>query len=251
SHGYDHKALGITARGVWECVRAHFRELGIDADTAPLDVAGIGDPSGDVFGNGLLQSPHVRLRAAFDHRHVFLDPDPDPAVGFAERERLFRAVAGWDAYDPAKLSRGGAVLPRAAKRVVLSPEEQHMLGLPAAETSGERLVQAVLRLDVDLLFNGGIGTYVKAASETHADVGDPANDRVRVDAEELRARVVAEGGNLGFKQRARVAYALAGGRIDTDAIDNSAGVDLSDHEVNLKICLAPVVASGALGAEMR
>jgi glutamate dehydrogenase len=251
SHGYDHKALGITARGAWECVRTHFRELGIDADTSPLTVAAIGDPSGDVFGNGMLQSSHLRLRAAFNHRHVFLDPEPDPAASFAERERLFRAGLGWDAYDPAKLSPGGAILPRAAKRVVLSPEARQMLGLPASETTGERLVQAVLALDTALLFNGGIGTYVKAAKETDAEVGDPANDRVRIDATALRARVVAEGGNLGFTQRARVDYALAGGRIDTDAIDNSAGVDLSDHEVNLKICLQPSVEKGIVAPETR
>jgi len=251
SHGYDHKALGVTARGAWECVRAHFRELGVDADTAPLSVAGIGDMSGDVFGNGLLRSSHLRLQAAFNHRHVFLDPDPDPTASFAERERLYRAGLGWDAYDPAALSPGGAVVARTAKRVVLSPEAQRLLGLASPEASGERLVQAVLTLDADLLFNGGIGTYVKAAAETHAEVGDPANDAVRVNAEALRGRVVAEGGNLGFTQRARIAFALAGGRINTDAIDNSAGVDLSDHEVNLKICLRPVVEAGELAPDAR
>ena len=251
SHGYDHKALGITSRGTWECVRGHFHDLGVDADAAPLAVAGIGDPSGDVFGNGLLRSAHLRLRAAFNHRHVFLDPDPDPAASFAERQRLFRDGLGWDAYDPAALSAGGAVVARAAKRVVLSPEAQRLLGLASPEASGERLVQAVLTLDADLLFNGGVGTYVKAAAETHAEVGDPANDAVRVDAETLRVRVVAEGGNLGFTQRARIAFALGGGRINTDAIDNSAGVDLSDHEVNLKICLRPVVEAGELALDSR
>jgi glutamate dehydrogenase len=241
SHGYDHKALGITARGVWECVRTHFRELGVDADAAPLTVAGIGDPSGDVFGNGMLMSRNLRLRAAFNHVHVFLDPDPDPARAYAERARLFRAGRGWDAYDPLALSRGGAVLPRAAKRIVLSPEAQAMLGLAEPAVTGERLVQAVLTLDADLLYNGGIGTYVAATGESDAEVRDPVNDAVRVKAAALRAKVVAEGGNLGFTQRARVEYALAGGRINTDAVDNSAGVDMSDHEVNLKICLrAPV-----------
>ena len=251
THGYDHKALGITARGVWECVRTHFRELGVDADTAPLTVAGIGDMGGDVFGNGLLRSPHLGLRAAFNHLHVFLDPSPDAARSFAERERLFRAGLGWDAYDPTALSPGGAVLPRAAKRVTVSPEAQAMLGLAEASVSGERLVQAVLGLDVDLLWNGGIGTYVAAPEETDAQVRDAVNDPVRVKASALRARVVAEGGNLGFTQRARIAYALAGGRINTDAVDNSAGVDLSDHEVNLKICLRAAVEGGRLGPEAR
>jgi len=251
AHGYDHKALGITARGVWECVRTHFRELAVDADTAPLTVAGIGDMGGDVFGNGLLRSPHLRLRAAFNHVHVFLDPSPDPALSFAERERLFRAGKGWDAYDPAVLSPGGAVLPRAAKRVSLSPEAQAMLGLGDPAVTGERLVQAVLALDVDLLWNGGIGTYVAATDETDAQVHDAVNDPVRVKASALRAKVVAEGGNLGFTQRARIEYALAGGRIDTDAVDNSAGVDMSDHEVNLKICLRAAVEDGRLTPEAR
>ncbi len=251
AHGYDHKALGITARGAWECVRTHFRELAVDADTAPLTVAGIGDMGGDVFGNGLLRSPHLGLRAAFNHLHVFLDPSPDAARSFAERERLFRAGLGWDAYDPTALSPGGAVLPRAAKRVTVSPEAQAMLGLAEASVSGERLVQAVLGLDVDLLWNGGIGTYVAAPEETDAQVRDAVNDPVRVKASALRARVVAEGGNLGFTQRARIAYALAGGRINTDAVDNSAGVDLSDHEVNLKICLRAAVEGGRLGPEAR
>jgi len=251
THGYDHKALGITARGVWECVRTHFRELAVDADTAPLTVAGIGDMGGDVFGNGLLRSPHLRLRAAFNHVHVFLDPSPDPARSFAERERLFRAGKGWDAYDPALLSPGGAVLARAAKRVTLSPEARAMLLLGDATVSGERLVQAVLTLDVDLLWNGGVGTYVAATDESNARVRDAVNDPVRVKASALRARVVAEGGNLGFTQRARIEYALAGGRIDTDAVDNSAGVDMSDHEVNLKICLGVAVEDGRLSPEAR
>jgi glutamate dehydrogenase len=251
SHGYDHKALGVTARGAWECVRTHFRGLGIDADTAPLTVVGIGDMGGDVFGNGLLRSRHLRLRAAFNHRHVFLDPDPDPARSFAERERLFRAGRGWDAYDRAVLSPGGMVVERAAKRVPLTPEVRAMLELGDEAPSGEALVRAVLRMPADLLWNGGIGTYVRAADETDAAVGDPANDAVRVTAEELRVRVVAEGGNLGLTQRARVAFALAGGAVNTDAVDNSAGVDTSDHEVNLKICLQPVVAAGAMTMDER
>ena len=251
SHGYDHKGLGITARGAWECVRTHFREVGVDADSAPLSVVGIGDMGGDVFGNGLLRSRQIRLRAAFNHLHVFLDPDPDPARSFAERERLFRAGKGWDAYDPSVLSRGAAVVPRTAKRVVVSPEAQALLGLPADGVSGERLVHAVLTLDADLLFNGGIGTYVGATEESDAEIGDPPNDPVRVKASALRVRAVVEGGNLGVTQRGRVEYALAGGRINTDAVDNSAGVDLSDHEVNLKICLQPLVERGALGPAER
>jgi glutamate dehydrogenase len=251
SQGYDHKRLGITARGAWECARTHFRELGVDADTAPLAVAGIGDMGGDVFGNGLLCSRHVRLRAAFNHRHVFLDPDPDAPRAATERERLFRAGLGWDAYDPTALSPGGAVVPRAAKRVALSPEARAMLGLVEETVSGERLVQAVLALDADLLFNGGIGTYVGAAGESDADIRDTLNDPVRVRATALRARVVVEGGNLGFTQRARVEYALRGGHVNTDAVDNSAGVDMSDHEVNLKICLRSAVDSGAVAAAER
>jgi glutamate dehydrogenase len=251
SHGYDHKALGITARGAWESVRAHCRELGLDADHAPLTVIGIGDPSGDVFGNGLLRSPALRLLAAFNHRHVFLDPDPDPVRSFAERERLFHAGSGWEAYDPAVLSRGGQIVDRSAKRVALSPEVRALLGVADEAASGEALVRAVLACEADLLFNGGIGTYVKASGETHAEVGDPANDAVRVDASALRVRMVAEGGNLGFTQRARVEYALAGGRINTDAVDNSAGVDLSDHEVNLKIALAAALAAGRLDSAER
>jgi glutamate dehydrogenase len=251
SHGYDHKALGITARGAWECVRTHFADLGIDVDAAPLTMVGIGDPSGDVFGNASLRSPQVRLVAAFNHRHVFLDPDPDPARTFVERERLFRAGEGWDVFDPALLSRGGMVIERAAKRVALSPEARALLGLAAAEASGEDVVRAVLRLDCDLLFNGGIGTYVRAENESDAEIRDTVNDPVRVTASSLRARVVAEGGNLGFTQRARIEYALRGGRINTDAIDNSAGVDMSDHEVNLKIALQGEVHRGALSMDAR
>ncbi len=251
SHGYDHKALGITARGAWECVREHCRQLDVDADTARLRVTGIGDMSGDVFGNGLLRSPHVELVAAFNHQHVFVDPAPDPARSFAERRRLYAIGGGWDAYDPAVLSAGGVVALRAAKRVVLTTEARALLGVADDAPSGEALVRAVLGLDGDLLWNGGIGTYVRAPDEPDAAVGDPANDAVRVPSSALRVRVVAEGGNLGVTQRGRVAYALAGGRINDDAVDNSAGVDMSDHEVNLKICLAPVVASSALAVDAR
>ncbi|MGH7894368.1 MAG: NAD-glutamate dehydrogenase domain-containing protein, partial [Candidatus Binatia bacterium] len=251
SRGYDHKALGITARGAWECVRAHFRELDVDVDSAPLRIVGIGDMAGDVFGNGLLRSPHVRLVAAFDHMHVFIDPDPDPSASFAERDRLFKAGGGWDQYDPAVRSPGAMVALRGAKRVGLTPEVRRLLGVADEDLSGEALVRAILGLDADLLWNGGIGTYVRAADESDAMVDDPINDSVRVSHTALRVRVVAEGGNLGVTQRGRVAFAAAGGRINTDAIDNAAGVDLSDHEVNLKICLAPLVASGRLSTEAR
>src|SRR5690606_26370868 len=238
SYGYDHKKEGITARGAWECVRRHFREMGKDIQTEPFTVAGIGDMSGDVFGNGMLLSRQIRLVAAFDHRHVFIDPDPDPAISYLERQRLFKLPrSSWDDYDRSVLSRGGMIVPRASKEVELTPEAREALGLEVGvdRLDGEGLVRAVLCAPVELLWNGGIGTYVKAASETHAEVGDSANDAVRVNAEDLRCKVVGEGGNLGFTQRARVSYALRGGRINTDALDNSGGVDMSDHEVNLKI----------------
>src|SRR5262249_47594886 len=198
-----------------------------------------------------LLSRALRLRAAFNHLHVFLDPAPDPARAFAERERLFRAGKGWDVYDASLLSPGGAVVPRAAKRVVLSPEAQAMLALPDATVSGERLVQAVLTMGVDLLFNGGIGTYVAASAETDAEVRDPVNAGARVKAPALRARAVAEGGNLGFTQRARIEYSLAGGRLNTDAVDNSAGVDMSVHEVNLKVWRCAPVEYGRVVIESR
>jgi glutamate dehydrogenase len=251
-HGYDHKRLGITARGAWECARQHFRELGRDLERETITVAGIGDMSGDVFGNGLLRSRDVRLLAAFNHRDIFLDPDPDPELSFRERERLFRLPrSGWDDYAPASLSRGGGVYRRSAKAIALAPEARTLLGLEAAAPSGETVVQAILRLPVDLFWNGGIGTYVKASDERHVEVADAANDAVRIDASELRAAVIVEGGNLGLTQRARIEYALGGGRINTDAIDNSAGVALSDHEVNLKIALQPPLAEGELAADAR
>jgi glutamate dehydrogenase len=252
SAGFDHKAMGITSRGAWLSVKAHFRALDVDADTARLTVVGIGDMSGDVFGNGLLRSPHVQLVAAFDHRHVFVDPDPDPATSFAERQRLFDLPSSsWADYDPALLSPGGGVYPRTAKSVELSPEARRALGVGEGTLTPDELVRAVLRAPVDLLWNGGIGTFVKASNESDADVGDRTNDALRVNATELRCRVVGEGGNLGFTQRARVEYALAGGRINTDAIDNSAGVDTSDHEVNIKILLQRAISTGALAVEAR
>jgi glutamate dehydrogenase len=249
SNGYDHKKIGITARGAWESVRRHFRELGRDADREPITVVGIGDMGGDVFGNGLLQSRHLRLRAAFNHRHVFLDPDPDPERAHAERLRLFALPrSSWEDYRREVLSAGGAVVARAAKRIPLSSEVRTMLGIEDEGLSGEELVRAVLRMEADLLWNGGIGTYVRASHETDADIGDASNDAVRVAASELRVRVVGEGGNLGFTHAARVEFALGGGRINADAIDNAGGVCMSDREVNLKILLGPLVEAGEIGA---
>ena len=252
SAGYDHKAMGITARGAWESVRRHFRELGMDVGTTDFTAVGIGDMSGDVFGNGMLLSRHIKLVGAFDHRHVFLDPDPDPEQSYGERERLFRLPgSSWADYDAALISPGGGVFSRTAKSIPLSPEVRSALGTEAESLTPAELIRALLQAPVDLLWNGGIGTYVKARNERHAEVGDRANDAVRVDAEDLRARVVGEGGNLGFTQRARIAYALGGGRIFMDAIDNSAGVDCSDHEVNIKILLDAIVAEGDLTGKQR
>jgi glutamate dehydrogenase len=242
SAGYDHKKMGITARGAWECVKRHFRELGIDTQKTPFTVAGIGDMSGDVFGNGMLLSRHIRLQAAFDHRHIFLDPDPDPAASFAERARLFALPrSSWDDYDRKQLSRGGGVFARTAKSIPLAAEARALLGLEAPSAAPNEIMRAILRLPVDLLWNGGIGTYVKASTESNAEVGDRTNDGLRINGRELRARVVGEGGNLGLSQRGRVEYALAAGRLNTDFIDNSAGVNTSDVEVNIKILLNPLV----------
>ncbi|RBY76505.1 NAD-glutamate dehydrogenase [Blastococcus sp. TF02-09] len=254
SVGYDHKAMGITARGAWESVTRHFRELDLDVQRQDFTVVGVGDMSGDVFGNGMLLSEHIRLLAAFDHRHVFVDPSPDAATSFAERRRLFDLPrSSWADYDPALISAGGGVWPRTAKSVPVSAQMREALGLAEgiSALSPEELIRAILLAPADLLFNGGIGTYVKAAVESAADVGDKANDAVRVDGGQLRVRVVGEGGDLGLTQRGRIEYALAGGRVNTDAIDNSAGVDTSDHEVNIKIALNRVVARGALDAEHR
>jgi glutamate dehydrogenase len=253
-HGYDHKEMGITARGAWESVRRHFRHLGLDPDRNDFTVAGIGDMSGDVFGNAMLLSERLRLVAAFDHRHVFLDPDPDPAKSFVERRRLFELPrSSWADYDASLVSEGGGVYPRTLKSVPISPQVRARLTLADgvdALTPAD-LIRAILRAPVDLLYNGGIGTYVKAGTETDAEVGDKANDAVRVDGDELRCSSVGEGGNLGFTQDGRVEYALGGGRINTDAIDNSAGVDTSDHEVNIKIVLDEAVHAGDLSESDR
>ncbi|HYS41977.1 MAG TPA: NAD-glutamate dehydrogenase, partial [Pseudonocardiaceae bacterium] len=249
SAGYDHKAMGITAKGAWEAVERHFRELGVNAQTQDFTVAGVGDMSGDVFGNGMLLSQHIRLVAAFDHRHIFVDPDPDPATSFAQRRRMFDLPrSSWDDYDRALISEGGGVWPRTAKSVPVSAAARKALGLDDTVTkcSPADLMRAILLAPVDLLWNGGIGTYVKAATESHAEVGDKANDAIRVDGGELRARVVGEGGNLGLTQRGRIEFARAGGKVNTDALDNSAGVDCSDHEVNIKVLLDHLVAEGRL-----
>ena len=247
SAGYDHKKMGITARGAWESVKRHFRELEINIQTTPFTCAGIGDMSGDVFGNGMLLSRHTRLVAAFDHRHIFIDPEPDAATSYAERERVFALPrSSWTDYDAKLVSEGGGIWSRAEKSIPVSPQAQAALGITAAQLTPTELITAILKAPVDLLYNGGIGTYVKAADEGHIDVGDRANDAVRVNGEDLRCKVVGEGGNLGFTQRGRVEAALAGVRLYTDAIDNSAGVDTSDHEVNIKILLGGPVAAGRL-----
>lgn len=252
SKGYDHKAMGITARGAWESVRRHFRELGLDTQSTDFTVVGIGDMSGDVFGNGMLLSRHIRLLAAFDHRHIFIDPDPDAQRSFAERERLFRLPrSSWADYDATLISPGGGIWARSEKSVPLSPQARAALGIEAEQLAPADLVNAILKAPADLLYNGGIGTYVKAAGESHADVGDRANDAVRVDGADLRCKVVGEGGNLGFTQRGRIEAALRGVKLNTDAIDNSAGVDTSDHEVNIKILLGIAEADGELTPRQR
>ena len=251
STGYDHKKIAITARGAWESVKRHFRELDVDCQRQPFTAVGIGDMAGDVFGNGMLLSPQLRLVAAFNHLHIFIDPTPDAATGFQERQRLFKLPrSAWSDYDPGLISAGG-VYSRRAKSIALSAEARTALGIDATSLTPTELVQAILRAPVDLLWNGGIGTFVKAGGETHADVGDRANDALRIDAGELRCKVVGEGGNLGFTQLARVEYAQRGGRINTDAIDNSGGVDCSDHEVNIKILLNQIVARGDMTVKQR
>jgi glutamate dehydrogenase len=252
SAGYDHKALGITARGAWELVKRHFRELGRDVDESELSVVGVGDMSGDVFGNGMLMSPHLRLIGAFNHLHVFIDPLPNPEKSFAERQRLFRLPrSSWADYDRALISPGGGVFERSAKALPISPEMKRLFDIEADHLTPAELIRHLLAAPVDLLWFGGIGTYIKAPEESHMEVGDRANDALRIDGDKLRARVVGEGANLAATERGRVAYALTGGRINTDAIDNSAGVDMSDHEVNIKILLDRSIASGVLPASER
>jgi glutamate dehydrogenase len=249
SVGYDHKAMGITAKGTWEAVKRHFREMGVDTQTEDFTVVGVGDMSGDVFGNGMLLSKHIRLLAAFDHRHIFLDPDPDPASSWQERQRMFDLPrSSWDDYDTSLISAGGGVYSREHKSIPISDQVRAALGIEDAVTdmTPPNLVRAILRAPVDLLFNGGIGTYIKAEAESDADVGDRANDALRVNANQLRAKVVGEGGNLGVTALGRVEFDLCGGRINTDAMDNSAGVDCSDHEVNIKILIDAQVTAGEI-----
>ncbi|MBV8088564.1 MAG: NAD-glutamate dehydrogenase, partial [Alphaproteobacteria bacterium] len=252
SAGYDHKAMGITARGAWELVKLHFRELGRDIETSDLTVIGVGDMSGDVFGNGMLISRHLKLCGAFNHLHIFVDPDPDAEKSFAERRRLFRlSRSSWSDYDGALISAGGGVFDRRAKSINISLEMKRAFDIEADRLTPAELIRKLLTASVDLLWFGGIGTFVKAPDESHLEVGDRANDALRINGNEIRAKVVGEGANLAVTERGRVAYALAGGRINTDAIDNSAGVDMSDHEVNIKILIAHAIASGALPAAER
>jgi glutamate dehydrogenase len=249
SVGYDHKKVGITARGAWECVKHHFANLGVDCQKQPFTVAGIGDMAGDVFGNGMLMSPAIKLVAAFNHAHIFVDPTPDPAPTLAERDRLFKLPrSSWRDYNASLISPGGGIFDRGAKSITITEAMRAALGLDASATSmsGEELIRAILRAPVDLLYNGGIGTYVKASTEEHQDVGDRANDRVRVDAKDIRAKVVSEGGNLGLTQKARLELARQGVLLNTDAIDNSGGVDMSDHEVNIKILMGILLKAGAI-----
>ncbi len=252
SNGYDHKKMGITARGAWVSVQRHFREMGINVQEEPVTVVGIGDMAGDVFGNGLLSSRTLKLVAAFNHMHIFLDPDPDPEKSYKERERLFKLPrSSWEDYDQSIMSKGSAIFSRHAKSVTLTPEIKKLLGVKKDSMPPSELISHILRAQVDLIWNGGIGTYVKSTQESHADVGDKANDNLRVNASELRAKVIGEGGNLGFTQLSRVEFALNGGRCYTDFIDNAGGVDCSDHEVNIKILLDELVKNGDLTVKHR
>lgn len=253
SVGYDHKAMGITAKGAWESVKRHFREMGKDIQTQDFTVVGVGDMGGDVFGNGMLLSKHIRLVAAFNHLHIFIDPTPDSAKTWEERKRLFDEVKGWDHYDKSLISKGGGIFDRSAKKIEVTPEIRKALSLPPSATSlsPNELIKAILKSKVELLWFGGIGTYIKESHESDADTGDRGNDAIRVNAPELRCKVIGEGANLGCTQKGRIEYALHGGRNNTDAIDNSAGVDCSDHEVNIKILLNQVVADGDMTLKQR
>ncbi|MCW8344440.1 NAD-glutamate dehydrogenase [Vibrio sp. ZSDZ65] len=252
SNGYDHKAMGITAKGGWESVKRHFREMGIDCQSEDFTAIGVGDMAGDVFGNGMLLSKHIRMQAAFNHMHIFIDPNPDSAASWIERKRLFDLPrSSWEDYDPKLISAGGGIFPRKAKSITLTPEIQKMIGTKKSSVTPNDLIKMLLSMQVDLLWNGGIGTYVKSSSETHTDVGDRANDVLRINGSDLRAKVVGEGGNLGMTQLGRVEYALAGGRVNTDFVDNVGGVDCSDNEVNIKIFLNSLVSSGDLTIKQR
>ena len=252
SAGYDHKVMGITARGAWEAVKRHFREMGKDIQSETFTAAGVGDMSGDVFGNGMLLSEQTRLVAAFDHRDIFIDPDPDPATSFKERKRLFEmGRSSWRDYDSKLISKGGGVFSRGAKSVSISAEIGKALNISDEKLAPNDLIKAILKAPTELFWLGGIGTYFKAESEENWRVGDRANDPVRINAAEAGAKVVGEGANLGLTQFGRIEFARAGGRINTDAIDNSAGVDSSDHEVNIKILLSAAIEQAQLNAEDR
>ncbi|MHA7878322.1 MAG: NAD-glutamate dehydrogenase [Saccharospirillum sp.] len=252
SNGYDHKKMGITARGAWVSVQRHFRELGVDVQHDPITVIGIGDMAGDVFGNGMLLSQSIKLQAAFNHLHIFIDPNPDTQASYAERKRMFELPrSSWEDYNQALISKGGGIFSRHAKSIAVSKEMKAAFGIDKAKVTPNELISALLKSPVDLLWNGGIGTYVKASHETHADIGDKANDAVRVNANELRCKIIGEGGNLGFSQLARVEFNLGGGRCFTDFIDNAGGVDCSDHEVNMKILLDDLVANGDMTVKQR
>ncbi|MNO74198.1 NAD-specific glutamate dehydrogenase [compost metagenome] len=252
SAGYDHKKMGITARGAWVGVQRHFRERGINVQEDPITVIGVGDMAGDVFGNGLLMSDKLQLVAAFNHLHIFIDPNPEPAASFAERKRLFDLPrSAWSDYDTSIMSEGGGIFPRSAKSIAISPQMKERFAIEADRLTPTELLNALLKAPVDLLWNGGIGTYVKASSESHADVGDKANDALRVNGNELRCKVVGEGGNLGMTQLGRVEFGLNGGATNTDFIDNAGGVDCSDHEVNIKILLNEVVQGGDMTEKQR
>ncbi|GAA6204361.1 NAD-glutamate dehydrogenase [Thalassotalea sp. SU-HH00458] len=252
SVGYDHKGMGITAKGAWESVKRHFREMDIDCQTTDFTCIGIGDMAGDVFGNGMLLSKHIRLQAAFNHLHIFIDPTPDAASSYVERERLFNLPGcSWEDYDQSLISEGGALFKRSAKSLKLTPQIKKMLGTQKQSMSPNELIQAILMMKVDLLWNGGIGTYVKSSKESHLEVGDRANDSLRINGSQLQAKIVGEGGNLGLTQLGRIEYAIKGGRINTDAVDNAGGVDCSDNEVNIKILLNGLVQSGDLTVKQR
>ncbi|MFB1016352.1 MAG: NAD-glutamate dehydrogenase, partial [Alteromonadaceae bacterium] len=252
SVGYDHKAMGITAKGAWESVKRHFREMDVDCQTTDFTVVGIGDMAGDVFGNGMLLSKHIRLQAAFNHLHIFIDPNPDAATSYKERERLFnKPGCTWEDYNLKLISEGGVIFNRSAKSLKLTPQIKKMIGTQKQSMSPLELMQALLKMKVDLLWNGGIGTYVKGSSETHLDVGDRANDALRIDGCELKAKVVGEGGNLGLTQLGRIESALHGVRLNADSVDNVAGVDCSDNEVNIKIMLNGLVQNGDLTVKQR
>ncbi|WP_428772509.1 NAD-glutamate dehydrogenase [Vibrio sp.] len=252
SNGYDHKAMGITAKGGWESVKRHFREMGIDCQTTDFTAIGIGDMAGDVFGNGMLLSKHIRLQAAFNHLHIFIDPNPDSASSWEERNRLFNLPrSSWEDYNAELISKGGGIFSRRAKSITLTPEIQKMLATKKTSMAPNELIKMILKMKVDLLWNGGIGTYIKSSNETHTDVGDRANDVLRIDGRDLKARVVGEGGNLGMTQLGRIEYALSGGKVNTDFVDNVGGVDCSDNEVNIKIFLNGLVANGDLTVKQR